>query len=194
MKKLFAVLTLFLVLGISVNAQTRPMRVGGQVGIGLPLGSFSDAFSTGFSFNGLFIYNLQPQLDLTGSLGYMKLGAKSVEGIASAEAKWSAVPLLVGARYSFPGGSSFTPYVTGELGLFFASVSSTVTIDGFGGFGGGTYSASASETDFAFVPGGGFTYPISPNLLLDVNAKFNFILSGGTGTIIGVNAGVTYGL
>lgn len=191
MKKLVSVLFIVLALGVSLNAQTSgQMRIGGQVGIAIPMGGdISDAYSTGFNINGLFIYHLQPQIDLTGHIGYMRLGAKE----SGVDAHFSTVPFLVGARYNFPTSSSFAPYAGAELGLFFSSSSATISYD-FGYFGSGSQTVSASSTDFGFVPAAGFTYPLTPSLLLDVNAKFNIIAASGAGTIFGINAGVTYGL
>lgn len=185
MKRFGFLLIIVALLSVNSSAQTHPMRVGGQVGLGLPLGNLSDAYSAGFSINGLFIYNLQNQLDLTGNLGYMRLGSK----VSGLDASFSTVPLLAGIRYSFAGSSAFTPYVGAELGLFFSST--TVSYD-FGFFG--TQTATASSTDFGFIPQAGFTYPLSPALTLDANLKFNIITGGGSETILGINAGVTYGL
>lgn len=186
MKRLTALLVVFMVvLSLSTSAQ---IRVGGQAGLAVPMGDFGDLVGMGFGFHGLFVYQLQPQLELTGLLGYTTFGSKD-EAIY-ADYSISTIPLLAGVRYSFSeqGVNPFRPYVGAELGLQFQSVSYEVD---FGGFFGGRQEYSASNTEFCFAPQAGFYYELSPAIDLDVNLKLNIISDSN---YLGVNAGILYQL
>lgn len=154
-----------------------------MVGLGLILGlPTEEGFSTGIGFNGTFSYMLYPYLVLTGSLGYVSWGLDDDFFIDDASA--SSVPLLFGAKYIFPTTSAFSPYVLGELGLVFNSID--FGFERFGGFG----DYDASSTDFCLGLGGGFMYPLSAMLLLDVNLRY-WVTDLGS---FALQAGVAYSL
>lgn len=180
---LFVVLTVLAFSGLS-NAQKMGAEV--QVGVGMPMGTFGDAFKTGFGGMGTFMYGLNPDVTLTGAIGYYTFTHKDYS-----DATFSTVPVLVGARYGL-GKGSFAPYVGAELGIHFTTSKVKVAafdLGEFGSYGGGT--ASASESVFGFSPMVGFTMPLSPKLNLDVNLKYNIIsTSGSSSSFLGINAGV----
>jgi opacity protein-like surface antigen len=149
------------------------------------MGDFGDVYKMGFGGQGTFAYHINPMLDVTGSVGYLTWSGKDLDYT------FSSVPVLVGVRYYF-GQGKFHPYVAGELGLHFTSVSvPSVTIPGFGTYGGG----SASDSFFGFGAGAGFLYQLSPKLDLDVNAKFSSISSSGSSSsYINIMAGVLVAL
>lgn len=132
-----------------------PMRVGGQLNIVLPIGDWSDFAGTGFGATGLFIYPFNDVISFTGQAGYISFGGQTVEGLSGSSAEWSysVIPLMGGARYylgSTDDGPKF--FVGGDAGLQFFNFESTSTISGpFGG----TFTNSASSTEFSFGPSGG---------------------------------------
>ena len=185
MKKVVSIIVVLTVLVFSGISNAQKMGAEVQVGVGLPMGDFGDAFKTGFGGQGTFLYSLNPELTLTAAIGYYSFTNKDYS-----DATFSTVPVLVGARYVL-GKGSFVPYAGAELGLHFCTIKVVAPkFDfGFGSIGGGT--SSTSESDFGFSPMVGFMMPLSPKLNLDVNLKYNIIsTSGQSSNFIGINAGV----
>jgi len=183
MKKLTALFIVFMV-AFSLNTSAQ-IRVGGQVGLAVPMGNLGDVASMGFGFNGLFVYQLQPQIELTGLIGYTTFGAKEeVEGF---DYSLSTIPLLAGIRYSFSeeGVNPFRPYVGAELGLQFQSITTEFNYFGFSG------EESVSNTEFGFAPQVGMYYALTPAIDLDANLKLNIISDSN---YLGINAGILYRL
>jgi opacity protein-like surface antigen len=155
--------------------------------LSLPTGDFGDAYNTGVGGNLTFAYSLYPYLILTGSIGYINWSGD--EGIydnfyeGEADFSVSSVPVLVGARYMFPTTSAFAPYVLGEIGLHFMSYDYESSFLG--------YNFDDSSTEFALGLGGGFMYPLSAALSLDVNGRYWIISDAGNFTFM---AGVGYAL
>lgn len=178
MKKLLAVLFLLFFVSSFVSAQSK-MALSGNVGAALPMGDFGDAFKTGLGAHATFFYNLNQNIDLTGSLGYYSWTSKE-----SSDVTFSSVPVLVGARYNLGKMSSLQPYGVAELGLHFATAEAKIF--------GATY--SASETDFGFGLGAGAYYPLDETTKIDVNLKYNVISSDGSNAYISIAAGVVFGL
>lgn len=200
---LFAVLFATIFAGFS-NAQSK-MAVGVQGGIALPMGDFGDAVDLGFGGQGNFAYTVSPNLQVTGSIGYLTWSYKTDGNIASGS--FSSVPVLAGIRYTFPA-KGFAPYVMAQLGLHFISSSFEIEYDpfifDFLDKTSGTESTDAtlvtqefsdSSSKFGFGFGAGFLLPLSPKLDLDVNATFNSIATEGSATnYIGIMAGVLVAL
>ncbi len=187
MKKVMAiVMVLFLLVGVS-NAQVGKMAVEPNVTLALPLGDFGDANNIGFGGTVTFMYRVAPQIDLTGSLGYLTWGYKDFDG------SFSSIPFLVGARYYFSQGS-ITPYAGAELGLHFSSASIEIpTFEVFGQtYGGGT--ETASSTDFGIGFGGGALFQAGSNLLLDATLQYNLIASDGSASYLSVELGARFGI
>ncbi len=188
MKKLIAaILALFLLAGIS-NAQVGKMAVEPNVTLALPLGTFADANSTGFGGTATFMYRVIPQMDLTGTIGYLRWGYKG-----EFSGSFSSIPFLVGARYYFSKGN-ITPYAGAELGLHFGSASielPTYTLFGQT-YGGGT--ASSSSTDFGIGFGGGALFQAGSNLLLDATLQYNLIARESSASYLSVELGAKFGI
>jgi len=117
----------------------------------------------------LFDKPIQPDLAITGSLGYWSFGAKGSNEVA--KATFSTIPLNAGIQYRFPT-SGFYPFIGAETFLFFNSVS----VEYLG------YKSSDSETKFGFVPLVGGAFKIAPNLELRVSLKYTIIFTSGSNT------------
>ncbi len=179
MKTAFKLLIISVLLLGTSFAQSK-MSATVNAGVSLPMGDFGTAFGTGWGLDGTFLYSLQPNLDLTGTIGYHKWSAKETSDVT-----FSTVPVLVGVQYSFGSSGGFTPYGMAKLGLHFATVGASVL----------GVSLSSSENDFGFLVGAGVLIPVGTNMNVDVNASFNSISTSGSATnYVDVKAGVNFGL
>lgn len=190
MKKLLFVLFVLLTFAVTTNAQVGKMTVGGNLVLALPMGDFGDAYSMGFGGTATFTYRVIPNLDLTGTLGYLSWGY-DVENL---DGSLGSVPFLVGGRYYFNAGG-FKPYVSAELGLHFTSSSVDIPSFNVGGFSFGGGEQSASSTDFGFGFGGGVQFPVADKISVDGTLQYNMIATEGSSSgYISVEAGVAYSL
>jgi hypothetical protein len=165
----FAVLAFTLLFSAPSYSRPPAMMLGGDVGLAFPTGDFGDAAKTGFGLNGAFTYFLQPDLALTGILGYWSFGANISGG--GYEISWSIMPLNAGIQYRFQA-SGWHPYIGAETFLFFSSAS----VKYLG------YSSSSSDTDFGFTPLVGGAFKIAPNLEFRATAKYVIIFTSGSST------------
>jgi opacity protein-like surface antigen len=178
MKYYITVIAFLVLLSTSSVYSQNPMRVGGELGIQLPMGDFGDGANTGFGLSGIFQYQLQPQIIVGGTLGYQSWGGQA-EGFS-----WSNIPIMGLINYQF-NTEGLIPFVGAELGLNMLSAS----YDIFG------FSGSSSSTEFGINILGGVEQRLNENLSWRVNAKYNMILASGSNiTYLGINAGVMYHL
>lgn len=170
MKSFIAVfIAVILFVGYS-NAQTKmALSVGGNVA--LPMGSFGDVAKVGFGGGAKFEYEIQPNINLTGSAQYLMFGKK--DDLVGVE--WSIIPILVGGKYFFSPGV----YGMAELGMNFWSTK--VKLPFFG-------EVSSSGSDFGFAFGAGYEMAMGKSGALDISAKYQQYASS-TGAI---NFGVAY--
>ncbi len=172
-----AIAFLVLVSATTVYSQN-PMRVGGELGLQLPMGDFGDGANAGFGLSGIFQYQLQPQIIIGGTLGYQSWGGKT-DGVS-----WSNIPIMGLINYQF-NTEGLIPFVGAELGL--NMLSSSYNIFGFSG--------SSSSTEFGINILAGVEKRFNENLSWRVNAKYNIIMASGSNlTYLGINAGVMYHL
>jgi len=178
MKKIAALL--FIVLFTSSSLFAQGMGAGVQGGVALPMGDFGDMVSTGFGGQGNFVFNVNKNLGITGSIGYYTFGTNSDFDIILKDYSFSTIPVLVGARYCFTQ-KNFKPYVAAELGMFFSSFSYTYASE-WSIFleSESDQEVSDSGSDFGYVFGAGFMLPIGKKADLDVSVKYNTISSDGT--------------
>jgi hypothetical protein len=185
MKKVFSVLlVVFLVTGF-INAQSK-YAIGFNGGIALPMGDFGDNYDMGFGGNALFVYHASPNADVTFTAGYLTWSSKE----DSFDVSFSSIPVMVGGKYLF-GKDKFHGYVNGELGAHFVSVDLPEYEILGETFGGG----SATDTYFGWGAGAGVLYQIGHNIDLDLNAKYNMIMSEGTSSdYVSIMLGLLFGL
>lgn len=171
MSKLLAFIAIAFALLFATPTYSRgpAMMIGGDAGLGFPTGDFGDGAKMGFGVNGVFTYFFQPNLAVTGTLGYWTFGAK--ESSPGYEVTFSTIPFNAGIQYRFDA-SGWHPYIGAETFLFFNSVSVKYL---------GT-SISDSKTEFGFTPLVGAAFRISPNLEFRVNVKYVIIFTSGSNT------------
>jgi hypothetical protein len=182
-KVLITIVALFLFVGISQAQNKMFLNVGANVA--LPMGNFGDVAGTGFGGTAQFEMQFMPQLYGTASAGYIKWGGKD---FGSFSYSYSAVPVLVGAKYFFMPAGGF--YGQAQLGIYFFSSDVTVPTINVGGFSyGGSTGGSSSE--FTLSLGAGYELALSPKLNLDLSGAYIVISDFGH---IGLRAGVKFGL
>ncbi len=185
MKKLFAIFTVTLLLsGISFS-QTNPMYFGGALNLGLPVGTFGDIAGMGIGVTGQFEMKFTPNLIGTGTIGYMKWGGKD---FGTGTYSISTVPILVGAKYYFTPTAPV--YGMANLGITILSQSIDFKNSIYNQYL-GSISGSTSSSEFTFAIGGGYEVPLTPTIILDLNAAFNIISNAN---YIGIKAGVKFPL
>jgi len=181
MKRL-AVLVCLLAVATMASAQGK-MSLGGNVGIYLPMGDFGDVANTGFGILPQFEYQWKPNVNLTGTVGYVSFGGESgtLYGMQY-EYSYSDMPILVGAKYYF-GEGKMKPYAMAKTGLHMFKAEATV----------GGFSASASETYFGIDLGAGFEMPMGEKMNFDVAGGFESIFSEGeSSNSLVISAGIKY--
>jgi hypothetical protein len=189
MKKLVPVLMLVLLMtGIGL-AQEGQMKLGVGVELLLPSGNFGDIAGTGIGGTANFLYQLNNQISLSGTAGYISWGGKSFDvGFGKYEYAYSAIPILVGGRYYFTEGDARV-YGSAEIGMYM--LSATVTVPSYSLYGytvaGGESTVSSSE--FTIAPGIGYEMKIGDNMNLDLTAKYLMISDANN---LNVRAGVNF--
>jgi hypothetical protein len=129
------------------SAQTGPGKgkwtIGPSVGLELPIADYADFAGFGAGLTARAQYGLQEKLAVTGDFGYTWHAKKD-------EVSTYAFPLMFGVKYAI--GQNL--YVSGQLGLYFVTISlPDVNVPGFGNV---SVDASNSETKFALAPGIGY--------------------------------------
>ena len=168
MKKFYFALTLFF--GLYFHSQAQFM-VGGHLGPAFPLGRFSDIVNLGFGLGAEGKYLLNENLALGFNISWYSFGT----GVD--EVNQNITPFLLSAEYIIPQSTGLTPYFGLGIGVYRIATR-------FSNF-------SASYSDFGIAPTVGALYPLSDQLDLNANLKFNFVFSEGeTSIFIPLNVGV----
>ncbi|MFA7287560.1 MAG: hypothetical protein WC055_01640 [Melioribacteraceae bacterium] len=159
---LFAAVVLFA--GLNLNAQSK-LAFNAGANLGLPMGSFGDVAGIGFGASVGAEMPVADKITGTASVGYMMFAEKELGGAGlSIKSSFSAIPILVGAKYAL--ANNF--YGAAEVGfhLFSSTVKSEMTL-----FGTTTSAeATANTTDFTIGVGGGYTFG-----KIDVSAKYYLV-------------------
>lgn len=158
------------------------MRIGGDVGIGLPTGDFGDAANMGFGLTGSFHYYIQPNLILGGTLGYYTFGGTEREyfGETYDGPDFNIIPIMGLINYKF-GTTGMIPFIGAELG--------------FVSFGVSMESESDSEMYFGINILGGIEQKINDKLSWRATAKYNVIMTDGSNaTFLSVSGGLYFKL
>ncbi|MDO9068690.1 MAG: outer membrane beta-barrel protein [Deltaproteobacteria bacterium] len=196
MKKLLLVLLAVLAATSMSFAQKGAMKIGGDLGILLPMGDNADFYSMGFGICPTFDYMMNEKMAITGTIGYVSWGAK--EEIAGVEYSISDIPLKAGFKYYF-SGNKLKPYGLGELGFHMMSFNIEGTYTEYDPWSGTWISVpvdmSTSETYLGFAFGGGFEYPMNEKMSLNVLGQYESIMSEGDAfNNLVIKAGLKFGM
>jgi hypothetical protein len=114
MKRTSAVFAFCFLLAAVSHAQTGNNQIGIGAEINVPLGSFGDAYKTGFggTIKGLYGIGKAGQLSLTTGYSAFKGKSETNLGYSYAGQTFTMVPVLVGYRHHFTG-----LYVEPQLGV-----------------------------------------------------------------------------
>jgi len=168
MKNKRILLTLLLGIIFSSAAMSQKMNIGISGGPMFPIGDGSDAYDTGFGFDGSFDYYPSDKFNVGLEAGYKPFSSEFGD--------LDVVPILLTAAYH------------NDIGT---------TTDLYAELGGGIYSVSngESETYGGVSPRIGLAFELTPDLLfLDSNVSYNTILvdEGDNFNWVGVNVGLLY--
>lgn len=168
MLKKYIFTILILVLNLPLSAQQINIRLQGTAAI--PTDDFEEVVEVGYGGNiNISTEFLYPNVRLGITSGYYYCGLK--EDLPDYDFSFRTIPLLAGFRI-YLDDYNFIPYVGLEGGLYFNEY--WIEID-YGVFG--LYSTTTQETTFGIAPEIGFKMNLSPNIDLDVNAKYNILNS-----------------
>jgi hypothetical protein len=205
MKKVFLPLLLLFIVGATqvLDAQTADspaMAVSGGLALNMPIGDFATSHGLGLGLDGMFWYEFDPGLWITGRVGYHYFTKKEKESEKSGlmyktGRTYMAIPIAAGARY-YIGKGNIIPYVGGELGLFIMSTtfSETKILANI------TKETTSSGNEFGLVPMFGLLFPINPTMKLDAHLSYTWIFGYAESTqpiytsYLGLNVGLIFPL
>lgn len=166
MKKLFAVLVVFVLMAGLTNAQS-PMKLGVGGFVGMPMGTFGDITSLGFGGVVQGEYDFGDKLVGTFTTGYLIFTGKeeTISGITLKYGDWSIIPIMAGAKYYFADNL----YGLAQFGL--NMVSHTIPAQNLGS-GFVIPEQTFSETKFGYAFGVGYDTGV-----LDLSVKYGSFAS-----------------
>ncbi|MBZ0199126.1 MAG: hypothetical protein K8H86_04605 [Ignavibacteriaceae bacterium] len=180
MKKLIAVLFVFILMAGLTNAQSK-MQLGVGGFVGMPMGTFGDVTSLGFGGAVQGEYELGDKMVGTFTTGYLIFSGKeeTIAGLTVKYGDWSVIPLMVGTKYYF--ADDFYGAVQAGLNM----VSYTVPSQTFFGFT--TPETTVSSSEFGYAVGVGYGMGA-----VDLFAKYGSF--GTNATYVGLTALYKFGL
>ncbi|MFC1555757.1 outer membrane beta-barrel protein [candidate division KSB1 bacterium] len=172
MKKCISVIAIAALMCLAgVPAANAQFSVSPHAGLAMPFSDLGDAAEFGFGGGITAIYDINEDFSGIASFDYHKFGEKDLGlGIKISGAY---MPVLAGVMYKI-GDAEMTPYVTAQAGMYLA---------------GGDF----ADNEFGFAPGFGILKPVG-ELTLNVNAKYNFVMSDPSGQYLSVNFGLLFPL
>jgi hypothetical protein len=182
MKKFFvamSALCLFAAIGSNAMAGEKKMKAGVDAGVVVPISStWSDGAGMNVGALGVFEYQLDAKMTVTGRVGYLHGLAKDVSGIDSS---LTMIPIYAGIKYYVMPNF----YAAGEAGL------TMMTFKAEGKFMGVSFDSSADETKLGLTAGVGYEMGN-----LDFRGNLLFPSIGDLGDYMGlmVTAGYRFGL
>ena len=193
--KVFVAAALCLCVSGAINAQ---IKLGLSPGIQLPLGDFGDAVNLGFGGGISGEYLVTENIGVGLNVGYFTFSGKDLP--AGYKDSYSIIPITLDGKYYFMT-EGFKPYGGLDLGLYMLGNKWETPEENLG-FGVVIPAESKSETKsyFGFAPVVGVQYDLTDNLALDLNLKYNYVLSGEKVegektpdfTSFGINVGIVY--
>lgn len=162
--------SLFLGYHLTAQAQDAKMQVGPGFEVLVPIGDWSDAANLGVGITGQFQYNLNDNMGITGTLGYIHF-LTDTEGFS-----FGMIPIVGGFKYYFGEGNGGF-YAHPQFGI--TLLRTKVDLGGFG-------SVSNTSTELTLSAGAGYELSLG-NMKLDIGARFQFIDDASSiGTRIGL--------
>jgi opacity protein-like surface antigen len=170
---------------LAPNLAAAQLMYGSEVtgNVMIPTSSFSDAFSTGFGGTLGVFFDMEPNLRVTMSGGYLSSPVKESgvqkayeegggTGTVSPTGSVKAIPLLLGLQLITPG--PMRVYGSFEAGIYIYAVDVTATITDNTGSSNVTL-ADESRTEFGVNFGFGALFPLKDNISVAAGAKYHFV-------------------
>lgn len=167
MKKLLAISLIFMcviVVSAADAADIGLKGIGGLVGFVMPDYEGNNTLGFGVVAD---LGTIMPQLRLEGSADYWG-NSWDLPGV---EWSWSTITIGGTAKYDFPMGESFTPFVGGGLGFAISSWETNYTGETWG-WTGTPGNFSDSDTDLGIHVVGGIDMPVGSNMKFTAQAKY----------------------
>ena len=189
MKKHFLLLVAATVI-LSVSAFAQGMSVGVNVEGGIPMGDFADISSFGIGGTGVFVYNVDPNLSITGRVGYLNFSGKDIDLVDfKLKTSYGIIPVLAGARYYFMPEGDTRVYGAAELGIYMLSVKASTTVLGY------SVDVTSSESKFGFAPTFGAQFKVGDKMNLDAHVNYSYVSTEGSAlNWIGFGIGLEFGI
>lgn len=184
------------VIFFSSNFAQSKFAIGVNGGISIPVGEFTEFYSSGYSANGQFMYNVSDQFMVILTIGHNKWDVD--QDAVNNKAKQSAneitfnldsdlrvIPLYIGARYYLSrgkhrpffsidfGGYSYTFKLAGSATIKFQGndlPDATVPLE----------ERTETGTETALGLGIGYFYKLSKHFYLEFNSKYNVLTDAST--------------
>lgn len=184
MKKLIAVLFVFILMAGLTNAQSK-MQLGVGGFVGMPMGTFGDVTSLGFGGVVQGEYSLGDKMVGTFTTGYLIFSGKDVTvGAFSYKAgDWSIIPLMAGTKYYF--ADNF--YGAVQAGLNMVSYTNPGTTYTVFGVTVTSPEVTVSGSEFGYTVGVGYEMG-----QIDLLAKYGSFMSNAT--FVGLSVLYKFGL
>lgn len=181
MKKVTKMLIPFLFIAFAGNAQAQAKinGIGGGIAMVMPTGDFSKLADSGMGiiFTTTHDQDWVENVELTGSVGYVKFGEKSLgEDLQNLGVgfQFSLIPVMGGARYYLNGKEAPSKvWIGGNMGFHFVSLKfgDTTTF--------GYYSESENEVAMALA-GGAVLGGIGVEARISFLGDFNYFLASAS--------------
>jgi opacity protein-like surface antigen len=190
--------------GASVRAQESGAPIGGghklgiiaKAGAAVPVGEFSDLFTTGFAGYVEVPYDLTPALQVFATVGYTRftvdpeklnneLAAAGIPGTATLDAPYRVIPILAGLKF-FSQYGKLWPYFSFSFGLYAQELKTSGTL-----VNGDTVTVIGPTTESwsqgAFGVGLGTMIDLGNRWAIDLDAKFNSVIDYNGRVLIGTS-------
>lgn len=187
MKRILALWVMGFLMASSVSVANAAGNIdwSANAGVAVPLTS---GFDLGFGGEAAAGFNIGPNLDLTGTLGFYTFNVTGSSSTASASA--SSLEVLAGLKYMLGSSdSSVKPYIFGQAGFSDYSASINVSLGSYG-----SVSASGSEVDPEIAGGAGLSFGLGSgsNVAINLQTKVGVVLAGSSFTYLPIVAGVSF--
>ncbi|MDH4069341.1 MAG: porin family protein, partial [Ignavibacteria bacterium] len=182
MKTCFSILALLIATSTTTRAQlTYGSEVTGNLMI--PTSSFSDAFKTGYGGTLGMFFDMQDNLRVTLSGGYLSSGVKESgvqsmyeqaggTGTISPTGSVKTIPLLLGLQLITPGPMRIYGALEAGIYIYRVDVSATIT-DNTGSSN--VRLADETRTEFGVNAGFGALFPLKDDLSATAGVKYHFV-------------------
>ena len=189
--KRVSLLIVIVLLGTSIDFAQKSYGSDLSATIAIPTGPNSEYYKLGYGAIGGFYYEMESNWRFGLTLGFIRFGVDGgavndyfqtlgQEGYTDVTGSISTIPILFSAKYLFPT-SSGKLYAVIEAGVYTYWTKLKGSITYTGSIPGVTpIDKSEFSSEAGFNLGLGALFPLSKDISLDINARYNFIQNSQT--------------